>query len=258
MDFLTKLVRGLFQVGQKVWDVGKRLGQGVFDALTSFVTFGGSLSLDGATGGGGGWSGAIRGVMDAIGLGGTSLGNILGGAVEYAGYGALGGAAVAAVTGGDIGKGAAQGALALGALGGVQGAMGGGGILNQVSPTAPPSSGPFGPPQGADIGAGASMAASNGGSLNRLFEPGGWMERNAGIVGPVIGGVGEGLLTKMATEDEIASAERRQQMRQHNPKAGFVNPVREEPLRQTGERWRRPREDINESRTGTMHPSNIY
>ena len=250
MGFLAKLWRGISSIASKGFSVVKKLTSSAWNAATSFFTFGSSLSLEGITTG---WSNAIGGVLGALGIQGGTLGNVLSGAIEYAGYGALGGAATAAVTGGDVGKGALQGA-AVGALtGGIAGATRPTGVLDQVSAgpsSAPPTSGPFGPPQGADIGASAPMA-SNGGALNRLFEPGGWLERNQAIVGPIIAGLGEGALGAMAAKDELEAHERMQTNRQqHNP-GRLWDAV-------GAERWRRPREDMSESKTGMMHPSNVY
>ena len=246
MGFLSKIFRAVSKFASSAWGAVKSLGQGAWNAVTSFFTFGSSLSLDGVTAS---WSDAIGSVVGSLGLGGGTLGNMLGGALEYAGYGALTGAATAAVTGGDVGKGAAQGALIGGAAGGVLGAGRPTSVLGQVSGGPPPSSGPFGPPQGADALM-SSAAGNTDGGIGRIFAEGGWLERNSDIVGPIIAGLGEGALTAMATKDEIAAQERMQQNRQRSPGSTW-DPV-------TGERWRRPREDIVDSRTGTMHPSNVY
>ena len=247
MGFLSKIFRAITKLGSSAWGAAKSLGQGAWNAVTSFFTFGSSLSLDGVTSS---FSDAIGSVVGALGLGGGTLGNMLSGAIEYAGYGALTGAATAAVTGGDIGKGAAQGALIGGAAGGVVGAGRPTSVLGQVSGGPSPSSGPFGPPQGVDALAARAAGGNTDGGIGRIFAEGGWLERNSDIVGPIIAGLGEGALTAMATNDEIAARERMQRNTQRSPGSTW-NPI-------AGERWRRPREDIPESRTGTLHPSNIY
>ena len=249
MGFLQKLWRGISSIVSKGWNVVKKLGTSAWTAATSFFTFGSSLSLEGVTSG---WSNAISSVVGALGLQGGPLGNMLSGAIEYAGYGALGGAATAAVTGGDIGKGATQGAIAGALTGGIAGATRPTSVLDQVSgpPGAPPSSGPFGPPQGGDALAARATGGNTDGGIGRIFAEGGWLERNSDIVGPIIAGLGEGALGAMATNDEIEARERMQRSTQRSPASSW-DPI-------SGERWRRPREDLRESRTGTMHPSNIY
>lgn len=159
--------------------------------------------------------GALPSWGDAVSsLTGTStLGNILGGAITQAGYGAAIGAAGAAVTGNDITDGAGLGALAGAVTGGVTGAMApstptgtptsggsvypgqpGSGITQTPLPASPTPAG--GAPIAAAAAAGGGNATGSG-----LLAPGGWLERNQELVGGVIGGVGKGLLGAAEAED---------------------------------------------------------
>ena len=161
-------------------------------------------------------------IVETLGLGGTTLGNMLGGAIQYAGVGALGGAATAAITGGDIGRGATTGALAGAGLGALSGATSGG-IASQATGRPSPSGmvdtaavTEAGGMPGAPSVTQAVLATpttpptdGTGASFGeRLFQEGGWLERNAGWVGPTLGGIGEGHAEGMASEDEIEADER--------------------------------------------------
>ena len=181
--------------------------------------------------------------MDTLGLGGSTLGNMLGGAVQYGAMGALTGAATAAVTGGDIGKGALYGAAGGAVMGGLGGLDSGGGIMQQAT-GAPVSGGDRmrmlqagqSSPGATPIGAGMAQGGGDG-FFDRIFSEGGWMERNAGLVGPIIQGVGGGLLEGMAREDEYEQQRRMQQARMHDLPSVW-DPVKE--------------------KDGMMHPSNVY
>ena len=63
------------------------------------------------------------------------------------------------------------------------------------------------------------------------------MERNAGLVGPMIQGVGGGILEGMAREDEYEQQRRMQKARMHDLPSVW------DPVKEKG---------------GTMHPSNVY
>jgi hypothetical protein len=148
------------------------------------------------------WGSAVSSLTGS----GSTLGNMLAGAVTQAGYGAAAGMAVAGVTGGDVVKGAQIGGAAGAVTGGVTGAL---------QPTGPvqtgPSQGGGTPTQGLNIqtasgappsAAPAAAAAPNvAGAKPGLLEPGGWLERNQELVGGVVSGVGKGLLESAAADD---------------------------------------------------------
>ena len=239
----------------------KKIAPFILGAAAAYFTFGGSLALGGLTlGGAGGWGGAISSVVNSIGLGGSTLGSILGGAVKYAGYGALGGAATAAVTGGDIGEGAAQGALSGAITGGVMSGIGvpdllggqapsPGGSAGIMSQAAGGMAGPVSGPHGGAVGSmGGGAAAGGGGFMDRLFEKGGWLERNAGLVGPAVAGLGEGILGGLASKDEMEAQERMQRMREEG--AYRRDRAREHTLPSI---W----SPVTDSR-GIMRPENVY
>ena len=102
---------------------------------------------------------------------------MLGGAVQYGAMGALTGAATAAVTGGDIGKGALYGAAGGAAMGGLSGLdSGAGGIMQQATGAPGPGSqmqavvqgaSPGGTPIGAGMRRKTAAAASSTGSSAR-------------------------------------------------------------------------------------------
>ena len=63
------------------------------------------------------------------------------------------------------------------------------------------------------------------------------MERNAGLVGPMIQGVGGGILEGMAREDEYKQQDRMQRARMHDLPSVW------DPVKEKG---------------GTLHPSSVY
>ena len=113
-------------------------------AAAAFFTFGAALGITA------GWGAIVSGAMAKVGLSGA-LANVVGGAVAQAGYGALAGGAMGAVTGKGLLKGAQQGALAGAITGGVAGGFGLGPGTTAGSPTAsgvaPPSAPPIIGPQ---------------------------------------------------------------------------------------------------------------
>ena len=143
----------------------------------------------------------------------STLGNILGGAITQAGYGAAIGAAGAAVTGNDITTGAGYGAAAGAITGGITGAMAPSTPGAPATPSAPGSptstpitQTPLPPPPSAGAGpvaANTAAAAAGGGNAtgSGLLAPGGWLERNQELVGGLVGGVGKGLLASAESDD---------------------------------------------------------
>lgn len=100
--------------------VGKVVG-GALGIGALVFTGGAALGLGGIFAGG--FGGAVTGLTGALGLTGAA-GSIITGAITQAGYGALLGGALGAVTGGDPLEAAAGGALVGAATGGVSGGLG--------------------------------------------------------------------------------------------------------------------------------------
>ena len=169
------------KVASVVFGVVKAVSGFAMGAASSLFTAGGALATGGVSMSGG-WASAVGGLLP--GLGGSTLGGILGSAVQYAGLGAL----TAAVTGGDIGKGALYGAIG----GGVMGALGGDGNLlgGGMSPGdgggKPPAAGGGGTVPGAGAPSGPAVGA--GGSGNS------WL-------GPVLKNVGQALIGDADAKD---------------------------------------------------------
>lgn len=223
---------GIFDSIKKVFKKVTRAVKKLFssDALgiilfagAAFFTAGAALGLGGITAGG--WSGLVGKAVSSLGLTGSTLGSILGGAATYAGYGAIAGGVTALLTGGDVGSAALQGA-ALGAIGGgIAGGLGMPGV-----PGAAPQAGQAGTQGVTGMGAGDAMAgnlpaagagqqgaaaagamgppavpaatgavspAPGGGFFDNMFGQGGWLERNGTWFGPTLQGVGGGLVNAM-------------------------------------------------------------
>lgn len=142
--------------------------------------------------------------------GSSTLGNIMAGAVTQAGYGAAIGMAGAALTGGNITKGAQYGAAAGAVTGGISGAAGlptdplaksagpaTGGVASQGAGTA-------GIPMQTAAGAAPAAAATAMGDATGAgaMAPGGWLERNGELVGGLLKGVGEGWVRSGEADEE--------------------------------------------------------
>lgn len=157
-------------------------------------------------------------------------------AASQAAYGAAIGAGLAAVTGGDVGKGALYGAGAGAISGGVAGALGRGsdplGILDETT-TPAGTQAPNPVPETADGGLGwnnpgnvadeassaaaydpsevsnavaapatTATAATPASASTGVFDKGGWVERNGKLLGGAVGGIGKGLLAGMAAGEK--------------------------------------------------------
>jgi hypothetical protein len=94
----------------------KKVAPVVLMAAAVYFTAGAALSVAGTAGG---WAGAAS----SIGAMGGSLAPVLTGAIQYAGYGAIAGGAMAGLQGKNIIKGAGRGALTGAITGGVLGAV---------------------------------------------------------------------------------------------------------------------------------------
>ena len=194
-----------------VFKVVKKIAPFALAAATAFFTLGGSLAVGGVSLAGG-WAGAVGSAIGGLGLGGTTLGGILGGAVTYAGYGALAGAAIGLATGQNVGEAALAGAGA----GALAGGIGAG--LGLINPTGAAAAGgaaesgltygsPYGGPGpgGAVAGAGAPVAGAGVGSgvaAGTAAAGGGFLERNAAWLGPILGNVGSALIAGSDEDEE--------------------------------------------------------
>ena len=197
----------------------------ILGVAAAFFTFGGSLALGGLTlGGAGGWGGAVASLMSKIGLGAQStLGSILGSALKFAGTGAASGGALAAITGGDISEGAAQGALqgavlggGLGLAGRVAGAAGAAtGVAAPVTPVDVSPLASLGEPI-TPVGVSALAPPPTPGFFSKVMGAGGWIERNQGLVGPVLSNVGGALLQGISEKDQREHQTERDAQRGHD------------------------------------------
>lgn len=180
-------------------------------AASSLFTFGGSL----ATGGvamSGGWASGVGGMLNSLGLGGTTLGGMLGGAVQYAVKGALGGAVTGLLTDGKVGKGMLHGAMSAGIGGALTDAMGGGAAPASAGAAASKADAwksgtvPGIPGPGA---AGRQSAAAFGGAPAG-YAPGGpggtGGAGNASWLGPVLKNVGTALVQGQNAKDSRKNA----------------------------------------------------
>lgn len=148
----------------------------VLGAAAIYFTVGAAL---GVTGTAGGW------LSSSLGLSGT-LGSVVSGAVTQAGYGALLGGGLAAVTDGDVGKGLLEGALAGAVTGGITGAI--------TAPAIAASSGATGATgPGTTAGGGLPSELGLAGSLDTAAG----LNPNTAIKAPTTGGPETtGLLTR--------------------------------------------------------------
>lgn len=218
---MSGVMKSLGKIFKPIWKVLKIVAVVVLAAAAIYFTAGAAIPALGAVIGTGGLAGAASGAVAAVGISTTStLGAALSGAITFAGYGAVAGGVMAAVTGKPILKGMSQGALSGAIMGGVGGAVG---LITPAAPSWGPGvaanpgtsvgSGMVGGAQGvpavtpaspavaapttvsAGVGAPTSVVAaptavpSSGG----LFGPNGWIEQNKTLAGSVIQGIGGAL-----------------------------------------------------------------
>ncbi len=252
---MSSVAKGIGKTFKKVAKVAKKVAPIVLAAAAIYFTAGAALGVAGAAGG---WGSVAGGLTQSLGLTGSTLGNVLTGAVTQAGYGAAIGAATSAITGGDIAKGALYGAASGAVTGGISGGLGFGtdplgastagdatvptGTPAPAAPTPQvtgtpanpmasitgdvlPSDGGVGPAvgggpasAGARVATTAATSAGTGGG--GFFDKGGWLERNQTLAGSAIKGLGGGLLQGMAAKDEAAAYEKRQQQIAGNYRTG--------------------------------------
>jgi hypothetical protein len=241
---MSSVVKGVKKVFKKVTKVVRKVAPIALAAGAVIFTAGAALGVGPMAGG---WGAAASSLTSSLGVQG-SLAPIVTGAVTQAGYGAAIGAATSAITGGDISDGALMGAAGGAVTGGVMGAAGMGTdpLANTFRSDAGPVSSSTGI-TGARIEnsgiAGATVQAAPGGTpavtgttatgspitgttaaptvtpagstapttSRGFFSEGGWLERNQGLVGPMIGGVGRGLLTGMAAKEAADSQQEQTQ-----------------------------------------------
>lgn len=239
---MSGVVKGVKKTFKKVANVAKKVAPFVLAAAAVYFTAGAAL---GATAG---WGATVGGMTQSLGLTGT-LGNIVTGAATQAGYGAAIGAATSAITGGDMADGALYGALGGAVTGGVTGglginpdplaasgeaASGAGSATPSMSTVSSPSV--TGAPGIGDVGDGlmqttsgiaprapvgsAPAAAGGGSTFDNLLGKGGWVERNGELVGGVVKGVGQGVLSGLGDQADIEAAEKRRRQTQDNYRVG--------------------------------------
>lgn len=216
---MSGVIKGVGKVFKRVASSASKILPVALAAGAVMFTAGNALGVTSS------WGDAVKSVTDSLGMGST-LSNVISGAVTNAGYGAVAGAATGAISGGDVMKGAQYGAAAGAVLGGAKGAYdsyavgeGGGGPAPSEAAggsdaaatgtkveTAPP---PSDAAQGARTGllranmpgstaapaatpTTAATATNAGGS--GIFDKGGWLERNQGLVGNTLTGLGKGLM----------------------------------------------------------------
>ncbi|MDO8534627.1 MAG: hypothetical protein Q7S17_07800 [Xanthobacteraceae bacterium] len=203
----SKVVKGAKRVGPEALAIG---------AIA--FTVGAALGLPGLAGGG--WGNAVEKGLGALGLGQGTLGRVLAGAVTQAGYGAALGAGTAFLSGGSASKGAQYGAAAGALTGAATGGLTdldtdplrdafGTGLLGDRAPVAAklPTADPLtGATNNMGTPAGTLPSTVGGGAAGGTAAAAPWYERNQGIVGGAVGGIGQGLLALAKGEDEGKAA----------------------------------------------------
>lgn len=173
---MSSVATGIGKVFSSVANTAVKIGSAVAGVGTSLFTTGA------ATGAGSMASGGLSGIAGAF--GGGTLGNVLSGAIRTAGFGALAGGAIGAVTGQGFLKGALIGAAGGGLLGGVSGAMApAGGVMATGGVPGAPVTGAV--PAATATGFAPTGQTGGGGLMSFLNSEGG-----AGLVA----GLGEGLM----------------------------------------------------------------
>jgi hypothetical protein len=220
---MSGVVKSIGKIFKKVLKVVKKILPIVLAVAAVVFTAGSALGVAFAAGG---WGSAAASVGTSLGLGPAAT-SIVSGAITQAGYGA----AVGGILGGK--KGMEMGALTGAVSGGVMGGLGmatdplggaaakgtssnaaldawtgtgPGGATGAGAPLTGPATaqvgggvsgaGPATTPVGGGIsGTGAVGAPSDGGGLlGKVMGQGGWIERNQGLVGNMVSGLGQGLM----------------------------------------------------------------
>ena len=199
--------RGFKKVGGFVKNNWKKIGTVALLGSAAFFTFGAALGVTGS------WATKVGALVSKVGLKGK-LANIVSGAITQAASGGWVGGALGAATGqgfmAGAGTGAAVGAAAGGAMGAFQsaGPAAAGGGAPASGGAAPAGGGAFAeatasqavnPAAGGGL-MGAGMQVGGGSAFSRVFNT----IFGAGGIGPVIQGVGQGLMAGAAQEEEKA------------------------------------------------------
>ena len=190
----------------------KKIAPIILAVAAIVFTGGAALGLGGIMGGG--WAAAASTVGTTLGGSGL-LGSVLTGAITQAGTGALIGAGVAAVTGGDIGEGLKRGAIGGAVLGGAGAGISHVRNASQVGSIGPITEGgvtttPLPEGAGVNAGAGTGQAIDAAGNVipaatqskGLLRGIGGFIKNNPEVSAGIISGLGQGLLSGSEADDE--------------------------------------------------------
>jgi hypothetical protein len=204
---------------KKVVDVGIKVAPFALAAAAVYFTAGAALGVPALAGG---WGAASAGLVGSLGAG-SGLSAVLTGALTTAGYGAAAGGALGLLTGNPMKTmqmGALGGAVAGGAIGGLGAAAGAGaaaaGPAGAATPAVPGMPTALTVAEGGGIGAlgntagqvasqaagGAAAPMAGNAAASSFLGQGGWLERNAGLVGPVVAGLGQGYMAGASSRDE--------------------------------------------------------
>lgn len=255
---MSGVIRGVSKVFKRVASSASKILPVALAAGAVFFTAGNALGITSN------WGDAVKGVTGSLGMGST-LSNVISGAVTNAGYGAVAGAATSAISGGDIMQGTQYGAAAGAVLGGAQGAYdsytSGSTPTNAASggdapatgakvETAPPPSDTAqgvrngllrnnmpgamttqaSTPTNTVTGTTSTASAANAGG-GGIFDKGGWLERNQGLVGNTLTGLGKGLLAADG-DAQLKALQQRAELVKANygtPRAGLLTTANSAP-----------------------------
>lgn len=225
---MSGVTRAVSRTFSRVTNVVRRVAPIALAAGAIIFTAGAAL---GAAPLAAGWGGAMSSVVSSMGATGV-LNTVLTGALTQAGYGAVMGGVTSALTGGSVSRGMQMGALGGAASGAAMGALGlptdplasraagegvsggtGQGLLSGgagADDLIVGSAGNTTLPSGASVTTDTltSSVAGAPSSGTGLLAQGGWLERNQGMVGNLVSGVGRGLL---AGESERSAARAQQE-----------------------------------------------
>lgn len=182
---MSGVVKAIGKVFKAVVKVVKKIAPIVLAAGAILFTAGAALPSLGLTSifgvsTAGGFGGAIGGLVAHVGLTGT-IGNIVAGAVTYAGFGAAAGGLVSAITGKNVMKGMAQGALVGGIAGGAMGALGISTLASTAAAASPTAAAGAGIPGVGTTGGAAGIPAVTGAPVPAM-----------GAQGSAVGGAASG------------------------------------------------------------------
>jgi len=238
---MSSVFKGIKKIFKKVVKAIKKIAPIALAVGALVFTGGAALGLSFAKGG---WAAAASSLTSSLGSG--VLGSAITGAITQAGTAAAIGGIASSIGGGSFSKGARAGAVTGAITGGLlsgynalrnpaaQAGQGGGVTIDAA--TGQPIEGgattfplPDGaaPPQmtaidatGTAITPAANVATApaprGGGLLSKVIGKGGWIERNPELAGGLIKGVGQGLLSGAAGDDELAYLREQQRLRGAN------------------------------------------